>query len=175
VSYCPRCSKPLDARAAACPHCGYDFPASPPGPAAGPSWVALGFAALWVVAGVVGLFLSPARASDWCLVGFAIAGGLAGVLWEVEPLLGPEAARLAGPAAAGCAVLATGAAIACVWLGERDTNVVVWLALVAAALAWGAWRVLRRARGRAAELLYGPIRMNEDSDSGRVAGDDVAS
>jgi len=27
----------------------------------------------------------------------------------------------------------------------------------------------------AAEPLYGPIRMNEDSDSGRVGGDDVAS
>jgi hypothetical protein len=47
------------------------------------------FGSLWVVGGVVVVFLSPGEAPDWFLVGFGITGGLAGVLAGVRPLLGP--------------------------------------------------------------------------------------
>jgi hypothetical protein len=91
------------------------------------------------------MFLSQGRASDWCLAGFAVTGGLAGVLSGVRPLLGPDAARLAGPAAVGCAVIATDTGIACVWLGERDTSVVVWLVVVAGlGLVWGVPLLVRQ-------------------------------
>ena len=28
MAYCPQCSEPIDAKAAACPHCGYQWPAA---------------------------------------------------------------------------------------------------------------------------------------------------
>jgi hypothetical protein len=149
VSFCPHCSKPLDQRAAACPHCAYDFPTSPPVPASGPDWLAIVFGSLWVVCGAALVFFSPGRTSDWCLAGFAITGGLTGFLVGVRPLLGPDAARLAGPAAVSCAAIATIAAVASLCLGERDSDVVIWL-VVAGSLGvfYGVRLLLRRVRGR---------------------------
>jgi hypothetical protein len=106
------------------------------------------FGSLWVVGGVVVVFLSPGEAPDWFLVGFGITGGLAGVLAGVRPLLGPDAARLAGLAAVTCAVIATGFAIAGVWLGERDTRVVLWLVVFGVWALWALSRLVWRSRGR---------------------------
>jgi hypothetical protein len=104
---------------------------------------------LWVAGGVGSLFPSPRRLSDWCLTSFAVVAGLAGILVGVRPLLGPDAARLAGRAAVGCAVLATGAGLASLWLGERDSTIVVWLIFAGGVVVFWAVRLAWRVRGRA--------------------------
>jgi hypothetical protein len=131
-------------RAVVCPHCGYDFPPSSPAPAPAPSWDAIGFGSLWLVSGIIVAFFIPGRAADWCLVGFAITAGLASILSGVRPLLGPDAARIAGPAAVACAVIATGAAVTGLWLGERDFMLVVWLIFIGGAALLGGVPLLRR-------------------------------
>jgi hypothetical protein len=97
------------------------------------------------------MFFIPGRAADWWLVGFFITAGLAAALGGVRPLLGPDGARLAGVSAIACAVIATGAAIVSLWLGERDSKLVLWLVVVVGACVLGGVPLLvRRIRGRRA-------------------------
>jgi hypothetical protein len=102
---------------------------------------------LGVVGGVVVVFLSPVGVPDWCLVAFGITGGLAWVLAGVRPLLGPDAARLADPAAVTCAVIATGFGIAGVLLGERGMSV-LWVVAFGVWALWALARLVWRSRGR---------------------------
>jgi hypothetical protein len=99
---------------------------------------------LLVASGIAGPFLTPGRASDWCLAVFLVTLGLAGFLSGVQPLLGPDAKRLAGPAGMVCAAIATAAGIASLWLGERDTMVVLWVVVAGATILFWGMRMLRR-------------------------------
>jgi hypothetical protein len=107
---------------------------------------------LLIACGVGLAFVGPGRASDWCLAAFAVSVGLCGFLSGARPLLGPDAARLVGPAAVACAVIATGAGVASLWLGATDPLVVLWLVAVGGAgVAWAVPPLVRRMRGRSAD------------------------